>query len=107
MGELVKVERPLRVLVVDDSSLYRQMLMRSLAEVDGVEVIDCACDGVEALEKIERLHGKSESEVIKIMRKNLKPKSFKLWRERVSGRTRKHEKKRSLSSKPFKAEDYV
>ena len=55
MGELVKVERPLRVLVVDDSSLYRQMLMRSLAEVDGVEVIDCACDGVEALEKIERL----------------------------------------------------
>ena len=39
MGELVKVERPLRVLVVDDSSLYRQMLMRSLAEVDGVEVI--------------------------------------------------------------------
>jgi chemotaxis response regulator CheB len=31
------------------------MLMRSLAEVDGVEVIDCACDGVEALEKIERL----------------------------------------------------
>ncbi|MBL6711365.1 MAG: chemotaxis response regulator protein-glutamate methylesterase [Planctomycetes bacterium] len=49
------MERPLRVLVVDDSSLYRQMLMRSLAEVDGVEVIDCACDGVEALEKIERL----------------------------------------------------
>ncbi len=31
------------------------MLMRALAEVDGVEVIDCACDGIEALEKIERL----------------------------------------------------
>ena len=31
------------------------MLMRALGEVDGVEVIDCACDGVEALEKIERL----------------------------------------------------
>ena len=35
--------------------LYRQMLMRALAEVDGVEVIDVACDGVEAIEKIERL----------------------------------------------------
>ena len=55
MGGLVRVESFLRVLVVDDSSLYRQMLMRALAEVDGVEVIDVACDGVEALEKIERL----------------------------------------------------
>ena len=58
-------------------------------------------------EEIKEKSGKNESEVIKIMRKNLKPKSFKIWRERVSGRTRKHEKKRSLSSKPFKAEDYV
>ena len=48
-----------------------------------------------------------ESEVIKIMRKNLKPKSFKVWRERVSGRTRKHEKKRNLSSKPLKIDNYV
>ncbi|MDA7976366.1 MAG: chemotaxis response regulator protein-glutamate methylesterase [Pirellulales bacterium] len=55
VGGLVRVESFLRVLVVDDSSLYRQMLMRALAEVDGVEVIDVACDGVEALEKIERL----------------------------------------------------
>ncbi|MDC1053732.1 TIGR03643 family protein [Alphaproteobacteria bacterium] len=70
-------------------------------------IIKLAWSDKVSFEKIERLHGKSESEVIKIMRKNLKPKSFKLWRERVSGRTRKHEKKRSLSSKPFKAEDYV
>ena len=46
----------------------------------------------------------SESEVIKIMRKNLKSKSFKIWRERVSGRTRKHEKKRILSTKSEKIE---
>lgn len=54
------------------------------------------CDRT-SFEKIERIHGVNESGVIKIMRKNLKPKSFKVWRERVSGRTRKHEKKRSLS----------
>ena len=58
-------------------------------------------------EEIEQKTGKTESEVIKIMRKNLKLKSFKIWRERVSGRTRKHEKKRSLSSKPFQLNDYV
>ena len=60
-----------------------------------------------SFEKIKRIHGVTESEVIKIMRKNLRPKSFKLWRERVNGRTRKHEKKRSLSEKPFKFESYV
>ena len=60
-----------------------------------------------SFEKIKRIHGVTESEVIKIMRKNLRQRSFKLWRTRVNGRTRKHEKKRSLSQKPFKFESYV
>ena len=60
-----------------------------------------------SFEKIKRIHGVCESEVIKIMRKNLKSKSFKIWRERVSGRTRKHEKKRIISSQPEKIEEYV
>lgn len=59
------------------------------------------CDRT-SFEKIERIHGINESGVIKIMRKNLKPKSFKVWRERVSGRTRKHEKKRALSQQFIK-----
>ena len=49
-----------------------------------------------SFEKIKRIHGVTESEVIRIMRKNLKPRSFKLWRTRVTGRTRKHEIKRNL-----------
>ncbi len=64
------------------------------------------CDKT-SFEKIKRIHGITESEVIKIMRKNLKHRSFKLWRTRVTGRTRKHEKKRNLSDKPFKYESYV
>ncbi len=60
-----------------------------------------------SFEEIKRIHGVNESEVIKIMRKNIKSKSFKVWRERVNGRTRKHEKKRNLSTKPFKIEEYV
>jgi len=64
------------------------------------------CDKT-SFEKIKRIHGVTESEVIKIMRKNLKPRSFKLWRARVSGRSRKHEKKRNLSEKPFKYESYA
>ena len=60
-----------------------------------------------SFEKIKRIHGATESEVIIIMRKNLKPRSFKLWRTRVTGRTRKHEMKRNLLEKPFKYENYI
>ena len=49
----MKEKSPLRVLVVDDSALYRQMLVRAFADLEGVEVIDVAVDGVEALEKID------------------------------------------------------
>ena len=70
-------------------------------------IIKLAWSDKVSFEKIKRLHGINESEVIKIMRRNLKPKSFKIWRERVSGRTRKHEKKRFLSSKHFQISDYV
>ena len=50
-------------------------------------------------EEIEEKTGKNESEVIKIMRKNLKPSSFKLWRKRVHNKSIKHRKKFQLSRK--------
>ena len=43
-------------------------------------------------EEIKKETGLSEPEVIKVMRKSLKPSSFRLWRKRVSGRTTKHQK---------------
>jgi uncharacterized protein (TIGR03643 family) len=46
-----------------------------------------------SFDKIKREHGLSEAEVIKIMRRALKPGSFRLWRKRVSGRKSKHEKR--------------
>ena len=44
-------------------------------------------------EEIKKKTGKSESDVIKIMRKNLKPSSFRLWRERAKRKSIKHRKK--------------
>ena len=41
-------------------------------------------------EAIEYQFGLKEEDAIKIMRNNLKPKSFKVWRKRVSGRKTKH-----------------
>ena len=44
-------------------------------------------------EEIREKTGYSEGEVIKIMRRSLKPSSFKLWRKRVSSKSIKHRKK--------------
>ena len=44
-------------------------------------------------EDIKEKTGRSESEVIKIMRKNLKESSFKLWRKRTHNQSIKHRKK--------------
>ena len=43
-------------------------------------------------EIVEKTHI-AEPEVIKIMRRNLKPSSFRLWRKRVSEKSIKHRKK--------------
>ena len=50
-------------------------------------------------EEIKKKSGYSESEVIKIMRRSLKPPSFRLWRKRVNQKSIKHRKKFEYSRK--------
>ena len=50
-------------------------------------------------EEIEQKTGKTESDVIKIMRRTLKPSSFRLWRKRVHQKSIKHRKKFEYSRK--------
>jgi uncharacterized protein (TIGR03643 family) len=66
-----------------------------LLESEQSRVIEMAWEDRTPFEAIERLFGMNESDVIKFMRRNLKPRSFRLWRERVSGRATKHVKLRS------------
>ena len=54
-------------------------------------------------EEIKKKTGKSESDVIKIMRRNLKPSSFRLWRQRVNQKSIKHRKKFEYSRKLIKS----
>ena len=62
-------------------------------------------------EEIKKKTGKSESEVIKIMRNSLKPSSFKLWRKRAKRQSIKHRKKFEISRKEIrrkiKKNDYI
>ncbi|MDC0427084.1 TIGR03643 family protein [Pelagibacteraceae bacterium] len=53
-------------------------------------------------EEIKEKTGKTESDVIKIMRKNLKPSSFRLWRKRAHNTSIKHRKKFQLQRKKMR-----
>ncbi len=43
-----------------------------------------------------------EQDVIELMRREMKPSSFRMWRERVQGRATKHQKLRTFEKGRFK-----
>ena len=67
-------------------------------------IIEMAWEDRTPFEAIEIQFGLSESDVIKLMRKELKSSSFKLWRKRVnSGISSKHLNKRNNEITRFKS----
>jgi uncharacterized protein (TIGR03643 family) len=58
-------------------------------------IVEMAWEDRTPFEAIEHNFGINESAVIKIMRSQVKTRSFKLWRERVTSRNTKHLAKRS------------
>ena len=62
---------------------------------DESRVIEMAWEDRTPFEAIAKQFGLAESQVIRLMRRSLKSSSFKLWRERVSGRASKHQKIRN------------
>ena len=69
---------------------------RVLDETQISRVIEMAWEDRTPFGAIENSYGLDETAVIKLMRQELKPSSFRLWRQRVSNRATKHEAKRSF-----------
>lgn len=61
-----------------------------LSEEDKSRIIEMAWEDRTPFEAILEQFNYSEAKVITLMRRSLKPGSFKLWRKRVSGRQTKH-----------------
>jgi len=61
-----------------------------MENIDIDRIIEMCWEDRTPFEAIEYQFGLKEEDSIKIMRQNLKPKSFRVWRERVSGRNTKH-----------------
>ena len=76
--------------------------LKELTTGDISAIIQMAWEDRTTFETIMERVGISESDVIKIMRSELKPDSFKLWRQRMKGRATKH---RALRSPEMKFSD--
>ena len=72
----------------------------SIEDID--RVIEMAWEDRTPFENILIQFNLSESEVIKIMRRNLSKRSFKNWRSRVTSRKTKHLKKIDVTIERFR-----
>ena len=58
---------------------------------DCSRIIEMAWQDRVPFDAIERLYGLNESATINFMRRQMKPSSFRMWRERVVNRPSKHQ----------------
>ena len=65
-------------------------------------IIEMAWEDRTPFEAITFQFGLKEQEVIELMRREMKPSSFRMWRARVQGRSTKHGKKRTFDKGRFK-----
>ncbi|MEY5131253.1 MAG: hypothetical protein RL734_1320 [Bacteroidota bacterium] len=69
----------------------------NLPPEDISRIIEMAWEDRTSFEAIKQQYGYSESDVIALMRREMKPSSFKMWRKRVHTRISiKHPKRRNL-----------
>ena len=69
-------------------------------EID--RIIEMAWEDRTTFDSISFQFGLNEKQVIDLMRREMKPSSFQMWRARVQNRTTKHAKKRDFSIGRFK-----
>lgn len=74
----------------------------SIGQIEIDRIIEMAWEDRTTFESIEAQFGLKQQDVIKLMRKELKHSSFKLWRERTKGRSTKHAALRSDEVDRFK-----
>ncbi|MGF1491772.1 MAG: TIGR03643 family protein [Microcoleaceae cyanobacterium] len=84
---------------VNDGALDPQVLDSQVID----RVVEMAWEDRTPFEAIEIQFGLKEKQVIKIMRREMQPSSFRMWRKRVSGRFTKHLRKRDFIEGRFKS----
>ena len=75
----------------------------ALSEQDVDRIIEMAWEDRTPFEAIFAQFGLPEAEVIKLMRRQLKASSWRMWRARVQGRATKHRAKSAVDDARFKS----
>ncbi len=75
--------------------LQPKPLLHTFSESDLSRIIEMAWEDRTPFEAIEINYGLNESAVVALMRRNMKPSSFRMWRKRMAGRVTKHAALRS------------
>jgi uncharacterized protein (TIGR03643 family) len=86
------------VPIASKSADYPYLYWLDFATRDSAElsrIIEMAWEDRTPFEAIEQQFGLSQSDVIRLMRRELRPSSFRLWRRRVNGRRTKHRELRN------------
>ena len=60
------------------------------SDADISRIIEMAWEDRTAFEAIAAQFGLNESAVVALMRRHMKPSSFRMWRKRMAGRVTKH-----------------
>lgn len=76
--------------------------MREIQQHDIDRIIEMAWEDRTPFEAIEAQFGLNEAATIKLMRREMKHSSFRMWRERVQKRKTKHQHLRSTEVDRFK-----
>ena len=79
--------------------------MKNQQKEDISRIIEMVWEDRTPFEAIEIQFGLKENDVREIMRREIKASSFKMWRERVSGRKTKHLSLRSKEVNRFKSKN--
>jgi len=74
----------------------KQRIPLNLRDID--RIVEMAWEDRTPFEAIAFQFDVTEKEVIEIMRREMKPSSFRMWRKRVQGRSTKHRLKRSFTT---------
>lgn len=76
--------------------------LKALTEREIDRIIEMAWEDRTTFDAIKEQFGLAEGEVIQLMRREMKPSSFRMWRARVQGRSTKHTARRGEEVDRFK-----
>lgn len=94
--------RYLSIASNSDTFMTTAPIKLPLPDPDISRIIEMAWEDRTPFEAIQRAYGLNEGQVIRLMRREMKSSSFRMWRKRVSARATKHAKLRGYDVGRFR-----